>query len=100
MKPMFTMSGQVINVYVTPKGTSKRTGEEYGGDDKVQIMGDIPLDNGQSRKELVEIRTSEPSAFQKLIGKPVNLPISFYAPAKGAVIYFLPKGHTVSQIAS
>lgn len=100
MKPMFTMTGQVINVYVTPKGTSRKTGEEYGGDDKVQIMGDIPLDNGQSRKELVEIRTIEPNAFQKLIGKPVSLPISFYSPAKGAVIYFLPKGHTVTHIAS
>lgn len=100
MKPMFTMSGQVINVYVTPKGISKKTQEEYGGDDKVQIMGDIPLDNGQSRKELVEIRTTEPETFQKLLGKPVSLPISFYAPAKGAVIYFLPKGHKVAQMAS
>lgn len=100
MKPMFTMSGQVINVYVTPKGISKKTGEEFGGDDKVQIMGDIPVDNGHVRKELVEIRTSEPQTFQKLIGKPVSLPISFYAPAKGSVIYFLPKGHRVAEIAS
>jgi len=86
MKPMFTMSGLVMNVYVTPRGVSKRTGEEYGGDDKVQIMGDIPLDDGQTRKELIEIRTSEPSSFQKLLGKPVSLPISFYAPAKGSNI--------------
>jgi len=100
MKPMFTMTGQVINVYVTPKGLNRKTQEEFGGDDKVQIMGDIPLDNGQSKKELVEIRTTEPNTFQKLIGKPVSLPISFYAPAKGSVIYFLPKGHMVSQVAS
>ncbi|MDF1881485.1 hypothetical protein JHD50_09255 [Sulfurimonas sp. MAG313] len=100
MKPMFTMSGQVINVYVTPKGISKKSGEEYGGDDKVQILGDIPLDNGESRKELIEIRTTEPQTFLKLIGKPVSLPISFYAPAKGSVIYFLPKGHTVAPLAS
>jgi len=100
MKPMFTMSGQVINVFTTPKGTSRKTGEEYGGDDKVQIMGDIPLDNGQSRKELIEIRTSEPATFQKLIGKPVSLPIAFYAPSKGVVVYFLPKGHRVAEMAS
>ena len=100
MKPMFTMTGQVINVYITPKGTSRKTGEEFGGDDKVQIMGDIPLDNGQSKKELIEIRTSEPQTFQKLIGKPVTLPVSFYAPTKGTVIYFMPKGHTVAHMAS
>jgi len=96
MKAMFTMTGQVINVFITPRKTNKSNGEEYGGDDKVQIMGDIPLDNGQSRKELVEIKTSEPETFQKLLGKPVTLPISFYAPQKGSVIYFMPKGHKVS----
>ncbi|MCP4483379.1 MAG: hypothetical protein GY823_02280 [Flavobacteriaceae bacterium] len=100
MKSMFTMTGQVINVYITPKGMNRKTQEEYGGDDKVQIMGDIPLDNGQSRKELIEIRTSEPHTFEKLIGKPVSLPISFYAPTKGTVIYFMPKGHTVAQMTS
>lgn len=96
MKAMFTMSGQVINVFTTPKGTNRKTGDEFGGDDKVQIMGDIPLDNGQSRKELIELRTSDAETFQKLIGKPVVLPISFYAPQKGSVIYFMPKGHKVS----
>ena len=100
MKAMFNMTGQVINVFKTPVGVSKKTGEEYGGDDKVQLLGDIPLDNGQSRKELIEVRTSEPDTFQKLIGKLVTLPISFYAPSKGVVVYFLPKGHKVAEMAS
>ena len=96
MKAMFTMTGEVINVFTTPKGTNRKTGDEFGGDDKVQIMGDISLDNGQSRKELIELRTNDSETFQKLIGKPVTLPISFYAPKAGQVIYFMPKGHKVS----
>lgn len=98
MKSMFNMTGEVINVFVTPRGTSKKTGEEFGGDDKVQIMGDIPLDNNQSKKELIEIRTSDPKSFQVLVGKVVTLPISFYAPSKGVVVYYLPKGHKVAQM--
>lgn len=99
MKSMFTMTGVVMNVFITPRGVSKQTGDEFGGDDKVQIMGDIPLDNNQSKKQLVELRTSDPKTFENLVGKSVTLPISFYAPSKGSVIYFLPKGHKVAQMA-
>ena len=44
--PMFTLCGQVMNVYVQPGGTSKKTGEDYDPRDKVQILGSLPMQGG------------------------------------------------------
>lgn len=94
MKPMLQMNGQVIHVFVSPKGVSKKTGDEYGGDDKVQIMGNIPMDNGQSRKELVTLKTEEGKTFEGMIGQEVSFPVSTYSVGK-AVGYYIPKGHKI-----
>lgn len=94
MTPMFTLHGTVVHVFEAPKGISKKTGEEYGGQDKIQIMGNIILDNGQHRMELVTLTTDQGAAFQKLVGAPVTLPVAFYA-SKGGVGFYLPKGHPV-----
>ena len=41
-EPMFTLCGQVANVFVQPGGTSKKTGEAFDPRDKVQILGQLP----------------------------------------------------------
>ncbi|MCL1164473.1 hypothetical protein L2728_21995, partial [Shewanella chilikensis] len=48
---MLTMNGQLLNMFVSPKGTNKN-GDDYGGQDKVQILGDVSLPNGEVRKEM------------------------------------------------
>lgn len=96
MKPMFTLHGQVVHVFVSPKGISKKTGEEYGGQDKVQVMGHIPLDNGEHRMELVTLTTDQGEVFQKLVGRPVSLPVAFYVSGR-SVGYYIPKGHSVAS---
>ena len=92
---MFILTGQVVNVFTAPKGVSKKTGEEYGGQDKVQIMGNIPLPDGQYRKELVDLTTDQGEAIKKYEGKEVSCPVSFYV-SKTAVGYFVPKGHQIT----
>lgn len=96
MTPMFTLHAQVVHVFEAPKGISKKTGEEYGGQDKVQVMGNIPLDNGQHRMELVTLTTDQGAAFQKLVGRSVTLPVAFYVSGR-AVGYYIPKGHAVAS---
>lgn len=96
--PMFNLTGQVINVYQSPTGTTKE-GKEYGGQDKVQILGAIPLDNGEYRNDLISLTTDQGDAFQKLTGKPVTLPVAFYSPSKGVVNFYLPKGFKPSEAA-
>lgn len=94
---MFTLTGQVLNVFVTPQGVNKSTGESYGGQDKIQILGDIHLPNGETKKDMVDLTTDNGEAFKAFEGRSISLPISFYSPAKGQVVFFLPKGYTPSE---
>ena len=90
---MFSLTGQVVNVFVAPTGTDKE-GNEYGGQDKVQIIGDVPLKNGDTRKDLITLTTDVGTHFKSLVGSSVTLPVAFYAPSKGQVSFYIPKGYT------
>lgn len=92
MKPMFLLSGTIINVFESPKGISKKTGEEYGGQDKVQVMGEVPLPNGEIRMDMLTLTSHDSEPLKKLIGKPVSIPVGFIAQSKGVITYFIPKG--------
>lgn len=92
MKPMFMLNGTIIHVFESPKGVSKKTGEEYGGQDKVQILGDVPLPNGEFRKDMLTLTTHDTENLKKLIGRPVSVPVGFIAQSKGVITYFMPKG--------
>jgi hypothetical protein len=96
---MFTLRGEVVHVYTAPKGVSKKTGEEYGGQDKVQIIGDIPLKGGETRKELISLTTDQGVALEKMQGKIVVCPVSFFANGK-SVSFFIPEGHKIKLIDS
>ena len=92
MKPMFTLNGILLHVFETPKGVNKKTGEEYESQDKVQILGDIPLVNGQARKDIITITTHDIANLRGMVGKAVNLPVGMFAQGKGLITYFMPKG--------
>jgi hypothetical protein len=92
---MFTLNGVVINVFTAPKGVSKKTGEEYGGQDKVQIMGDIPLSDGGYRKELIDLTTDQGHSLKQMEGKSITCPVSFFASGR-SVVFFIPSGHKIT----
>jgi hypothetical protein len=97
MNAMFIMRGQVVNVFTAPKGVNKQSGEEYGGQDKVQIMGDIPLPDGEYKKELISLTTEQGAALKQMEGKEVTCPVAFYTSGK-VVGFYIPKGHKVTLI--
>lgn len=88
---MFTLCGQVMNVYIQPGGVSKKTQEEYDPRDKVQIMGQLPQPTGGHRLELVTLNTEDARLFEQAVGKVVRVPVGFYA-VNRAVGYFIPQG--------
>lgn len=88
---MFTLCGQVANVYVQPGGTSKKTGEAFDPRDKVQILGHIPLQGGGSKLDLVTLNVEDARLFQAAQGKTVRVPVGVYAIGK-TVGYFIPQG--------
>lgn len=88
---MFTLYGQVANVYVQPGGTSKKTGEVFDPRDKVQILGHVPLQGGGSKLDLVTLNVEDASGYQAFLGKYIRVPVGAYAVGK-TVGYFIPQG--------
>lgn len=90
-EPMFTLCGQVANIYVQPGGTSKKTGEAFDPRDKVQILGHIPLPGGGSKLDLVTLNVEDARIYQQAVGKTIRVPVGVYAIGK-SVGYFIPQG--------
>ena len=44
---MLLMTGQLLNVFRTPVGINKE-GKEFGGKEKIQILGSETLQNGET----------------------------------------------------
>lgn len=90
-EPMFALCGQVLNVFVQAGGVSKATGEEYEARDKVQLLGELPLQDGQKRMELVTLTVDDARPFEAVKGKRVRVPVGFFASGKN-VQFYIPKG--------
>jgi hypothetical protein len=90
-EPMFTLCGRVVNSFVQPGGTSKKTGEVFDPRDKVQILGHIPLQGGGTKLDLVTLNVEDARLFQAAQGKTVRVPVGVYAIGK-SVGYFIPQG--------
>lgn len=86
---MLTLTGQLINIFESPKGVKDE--KEYGGQDKIQILGEVVLQNGESRNDLITLTTHNKSLFDGMIGIPIRVPVSVFANGK-SITYFIPKG--------
>jgi hypothetical protein len=93
---MFTLRGQVVHVFTAPKGISK-SGDEYGGQDKVQIIGDVPLKGGDHRKDLITLTTDQGTQLEKLVGQEVVCPVAFFTSGK-TVSFYIPEGHKIQAL--
>lgn len=87
---MLTMNGTLLNIFVSPKGTNKE-GNEYGGQHKIQILGDVPLPNGETKKEMFTLTAHDVSDFQPHLSKQITVPVGAIAVSRN-VTYFIPKG--------
>lgn len=77
---MFTVTGQVLNVFKSPDGKTK-AGEAYGGDNRIQLLGTIRLKNGVVKNELITLTMPAKwglELFNK-VGKVISLPVALMA---------------------
>jgi hypothetical protein len=88
---MLTLNGTVANIYESPKGVNKTTGEAYGGQHRIQIMCENILQNGEKRIELVDLAVDDVAPYRELIGKPVRVPVGVYVNAGKPAFYALKK---------
>lgn len=87
---MLRITGQLINVFEKP--ATVRDGKELAAKPQVQIMGNIALPNGENRMELITLSTDDPQAFSQFKAKEVSVPVGVFAPSKGSIIYYIPRG--------
>jgi hypothetical protein len=92
MLSMFTVTGQVLKTYIQAGQVDKETGEVGKSSVKVQIMGEMPVQGGDSRLDLITLTVDNEQTYSVLKGKAVRVPLGFFAPQKGNIIYFIPKG--------
>ena len=85
---MLLLSGQIFNVFTTDKRTSK-SGDEYGGDDRVQLLANVELDNGTIKKEVFDLKVPDGTIFEKHMSEDCRIPVGAFSPAKGQIIFYL-----------
>lgn len=99
MLSMFTVTGQVLKTFVQPGQVDKETGEMGKPSTKVQIMGEMPVQGGDSKLDLITLTIENKKTYDDLAGKKIRLPLGFFAPQKGNIVYFVPKGSSPELIA-
>lgn len=88
---MLQITGKVINVFTVEAGKGK-DGTEYAERHKVQLMGEVALQNGDVKMDLMDLTIQNLSDWNDKQGKTVSIDIGAFAPAKGSIIYFVSKG--------
>ena len=90
MMSMLLMTGQLLNVFRTPVGINKE-GKEFGGKEKIQILGSETLQNGETQNKLIDLSCHDVAAFERLLGQTVSFPVGAI-PSGKQVVFYVPKG--------
>ncbi len=89
---MFTVSGKVINVFDQKGKLDKETGEIGETTPRLQMLGQMPMPDGQVRMDMITVKVENKRAYEDLLGKDIRLPIGVFSPSKGQIVYYVPKG--------
>ena len=92
MNSMFTVTGQVLKTFIQAGQLDKETGETSKPSIKVQIMGEMPVQGGDTKLDLISLTVEDQKTYDALKGKKIRVPLGFFSPNKGNIIYFIPKG--------
>ena len=86
---MLTLNGIVQNVFNTPESVDRKTGEVRPAADRVQIMAENTLQNGEKRIELVTLKVDKGEPYRKLLGLPVRVPVGCFVSGSSIQFYAL-----------
>jgi hypothetical protein len=93
---MLTLTGELLNVFTQPKG--ERDGKEYGGQNKVQILGKVGLSDGGTKMDMYTLTAHDIESFKDFHGKIIIVPVGVMPNGK-SLTFFIPKA-TVPKLAS
>ena len=89
----------MLKTFIQPGQVDKETGEVGKSSVNVQFMGEMPVPGGESRLDLITLTVENQKTYTDLVNKKVRVPLGFFAPQKGTIVYFIPKGATPELIA-
>lgn len=78
---MIQLHGTLLNTFKA----KNREGEEK---DKIQLLGDIALPNGEVRKDLMTVSVQDLRDYEGREMDEVSVSVGVFAPQKGTVIFF------------
>lgn len=90
-QPMFSITGELRKVY-SENHTNRETGE-ITRKHRIQMLGEVPLrDSDGTKEDFVTLTIDNPADYQDLVRETITVPFGFFAPGKGNVVVFVPKG--------
>lgn len=93
---MITLNGTLINTFTAPVGTNKE-GEQYGGQDKIQLLAKMELPNGEHRMEMLTLTAPSIDPFRQHLNRPVSVPAGAFVSGK-SIQWFIPKSADLSLL--
>lgn len=84
---MLKLSGILVNTFRAPLRKAAEAGETEK--DKIQILGDVVLSNGDTRKDLITITVPDARKYSGSEGTEVSVGVGVFSPAKGQVVFFV-----------
>jgi hypothetical protein len=87
---MLTIRGRLIHIFEKPP--VKRGDETIDAKPQIQLLGEYPLLNGESRFDLVTLTCENPKDYEQFLNEIISVPVGVFAPGKNQLIHFIPKG--------
>ena len=88
---MLEIVGTLENTFTAPAGINKKTGEEYGGQERIQLMAEVVMQNGDKKLEIVTLTVEDLKPYQDHLKQKIRLPVGCFARNNG-IAFYVPKG--------
>lgn len=70
------INGLLLNSFTSPGGVDRSTGKSYDAQTKLQLQVEEHSSDGEIRFKLFDVPVPDPTPYQSMIGKSVNVPVA------------------------
>ena len=89
--PALVLYGELVNAYTEDVRTKRATGEQFGGQRRVQLDVWFDLDNGSRKRTDITLTVEDLAPYRPLVGQLVGIPVRPYVNGR-AVGYAVSSG--------